>query len=252
MPRVPRRDAFDTYLRQVMALKGPQDSEYDRIQTQWAKARQRRDEFFRRVQTLERRIGGLEVDVRPVLGHTPPRLKLIVTIPEGITARKIQKAEATIAAWRTELTKFQGPTAFVGIEPFGKVEPNGAGQTDSHRFVLSKTQGPAAIAEALNRSLADHLTEAVALENVVPPDDPPFNSEWRLSEARDLMQAWKINPADQEIWIREALQRLRNRKPAFASVQRGRSPARLDGPFTDTHVKNYLDNWRNRNRSHGM
>jgi len=238
--REPRRDVFAHFEREV--LKSFSEERYQSVHSQWAKARSRRDAFLNEYTLLEKQIGNMHVMVRPQLGRDPCRLELIVKIPEGVTAKQIKDAAPKIASWRENLTMFQGPSAFTGIENLVKVRKRRDG-----KYSLEHSE-PHLISESFNQKLAHLLSNAEYFRTDTPPDNPPFNSEWCLSEARELFSAWKFAQSKQDSWMKKCLQRIRSGESPFETIQTRNGFSRLNGPFTARLVSARIRSWKRRKR----
>ncbi len=239
--RKPRKDVFAHFEREANK-SFRSTSDYQEIQTKWAEARTRRDAFLHEYTLLEQKIEGIEVSVRPQLGREPHRLELIITIPEGVTTNRIKAAAPKIVRWRDSLTLFQGPSPFIGIEHLARIQKGSDGK------LKLECSEPHLISEGLNQRLADLLTGVEYHRNDFPPDNPPFNSEWCLSEAKNLFLSWHVAQGKQERCIKECLQRIRSGIPAFETQKTRNGFIHLKGPFTARLVSERIRAWRRRQR----
>lgn len=238
-PRKPRRDVFSHFEREANKSFRSAD-DYQDIQSKWAEARRRRDDFLNECTGLEQKVGNIKITVRPQLGSDPYRLELIVIIPESVSKKQIQDAAQEIVAWRERLNLFQGPAPFKGIEHLARVRKESDG-----KYKLECSE-PQLISEGLNQRLADLLTDVEYHRNDSPPDNPPFNSEWCLSEARQLFLSWHVAKQKQDRCIKGCLQRIRSGMPAFETVRPRNGSIHLKGPFTARFVSDRIRQWRRR------
>jgi hypothetical protein len=236
----PRRDVFAHFERKaIKSARSP--SEYQDIQMKWAEARTRRDNFLQEHSHLKQKIGEIAITVRPQLGSLPYRFELVVTIPEGVKKNELVDAESEIHAWRECLTNFQGPRAFMGLEHVAcfKQLRNG-----NYKFVHAEW---VAISNRRNEELVILLEDSEYHKDDSPPENPPWNSEWCLREARELLSAWKI--LNQARWINQGVQNIRAGKPAFETHQARNGIRQLKGPFTPRLVEKFIRAWRRSHKS---
>lgn len=237
--RKPRRDVFAHFERQAnKSFRSAED--YKNIQAKWAEARARRDTFLHEHTHLKQKIGNIQITVRPQLGKDPHQLELVVIIHEGVNKHQIKEAASEIASWCECLTQFQGPSPFKGIEHLARIAKGSDG-----KYKL-ECSDPHLISEALNQRLADLFMGVEYHRSDCPPDNPPFNSAYCLSEARQLFLSWKIPQQKQDRTIKDCLHRLRSGMPPFETLKPRNGYTHLDGPFTARFISDRIRSWRRR------
>lgn len=225
--RAPRKDAFDHFLRSVDKLR-PAD-EYATIQVKWAAARSTVDRFNRKHPRLKRKMGKIDIFVRPQLGRSPYQLDLLVRIPDGVGKVEMRAALGEVIKWRDALTDFQGRKEF---DVFGaSFEKRSDGYWDF------KCDEPLIVSNRANGELRDLLRDALFHEDDTPPKNPPYNTAWCLNEAQALLvECGVLNP---ERVMKQELRKLRAGEPAFevVPVPRHNGLKKIVGPITAQIIK---------------
>lgn len=219
-----------------LGISSQSEAAYTDIHQKWASARQRRDEFIQECSHLPHKIGGIEIVVRPLLGRYPPRLELLIKIPEGLKATHLRNSVNDIVSWRECLTNFQGPRALLGIESLARFEKQSDGR---FKFIHAE---PLTISNALNRKFASLLETSEFHRNDSPPADPPFNSIWCLEEAYELLRCWNIQFPER--WITKGLNKIRSGEQVLETRYARNGIETVIGPFTCAVIDKKLRAWR--------